>query len=193
MSSVPSATVDFGAPSIFGAHVFRVEVPDGRSAPIKLIEDYGLQGGDNGIPHEEARALIERSAWPVLSDAAKRDFNERLKINKQAVGRWKPGTTLIDRILGKELCVLAWAAEGASVEQLPVLCTRWGALRPEERWWLFSMTVAEAGLPEDGERGWRKALHFALTDGTRTTTQERKRAPRPKLDPNDMPLFKGLS
>ena len=68
-------------------------------------------------------------------------------------------------MLGKELCVLAWAAETANDEQLPVICSKWAALRPEERWWLFAMTVAEAGLPEDTQRGWRRALFLALSDG----------------------------
>ena len=60
--------------------------------------------------------------------------------------------------LGKELCVLAWAAETASEDKIAVICSKWAALRPEERWWLFAMTVAEAGMPEDTQRGWRRAL-----------------------------------
>ena len=48
---------------------------------------------------------------------------------------------------------------------MPVICSRRAVLRPEERWWLFAMTAAEAGLPEDGERGWRRALYAALSDG----------------------------
>ena len=47
------------------------------------------------------------------------------------------------RLLGKELCVLAWAAEAATdKETLAVIAQKWSSLRPEERWWLFSMTVA---------------------------------------------------
>jgi hypothetical protein len=53
---------------------------------------------------------------------------------------------------------------------MDVITSKWAALRPEERWWLFSMTVAECGLPQDRERGWRRALYFALSDG-----QTRKR------------------
>ncbi len=187
-----SATVDFGAPEAFGSHVFRVEVPANRSEPVSLVEDFGYRGGENGVPYDEPRAIIDRHAWTVISDAARRDFNERLKEGKQSTGRWKTGRTLVERLLGKELCVLAWAAEGATPEQLPVICTRWAALRPEERWWLFSMTVAEAGLPNDGERGWRKALHFALADGARTTTDDRRRRSRPKDEQTELPLFRGL-
>ena len=87
------------------------------------------------------------------------------------------GTNLVDRLLGKELCVLAWAAETASEEQLPIICSKWAALRPEERWWLFAMTVAEAGLPDDSQRGWRRALFHALSDGERHAPGRKRRRP----------------
>jgi len=51
------------------------------------------------------------------------------------------------------------------------------ALRPEERWWIFSMTAGEAGLPEDTQRGWRRALFHALSDSERSPP--RKKRPRP--------------
>ena len=190
--SSPPITVDFGAPESFGAHVFRVEIAAAKGEPVRIVEDYGYGGGDKGIPYDEARAVVPRTTWSVVGDAARRDFNERLKTQKQSTGRWKVGKTLVDRLLGKELCVLAWAAEGAKAEQLPVICTRWAALRPEERWWLFSMTAAEAGTPDDGERGWRRALHLALSDGARMTTEEKRRRPRTE-DQMEIPLFKGLS
>jgi hypothetical protein len=82
---------------------------------------------------------------------------------------------LLDRLLGKELCVLAWAAEHATAEQMPVICSKWAALRPEERWWLFSVTAAEAGLADDSMRGWRRAIYLALSDGERVTTDKRVR------------------
>ena len=83
----------------------------------------------------------------------------------------------MERLLGKELCVLAWAAETANDEQMPVICSKWAALRPEERWWLFSMTVAEAGLPEDTPRGWRRALFHALSDGEKPPAHRKRRRP----------------
>ena len=73
--------------------------------------------------------------------------------------------------------MLAWAAEMANDEQLPVIGSKWAALRPEERWWLFSMTVAEAGLPDDTQRGWRRALFFALSDGEKPVPGRRRRRP----------------
>jgi hypothetical protein len=190
-SAGSGATVDFGAPKAFGAHVFRVEVPQKRTEAVHIIEDFGYLGGDNGIPHDEPRAIVSREAWTVLSDAARRDFNERLKANKQSTGRWKAGRTLLEKLLGKELCVLAWAAEGATADQLPVICSRWAALRPEERWWLFSMTAAEAGLPGDGERGWRRALQLALSDGATTSAGEHRNRARPEEEQDELPTGRG--
>jgi hypothetical protein len=176
-------TVDFGAPEAFGAHVFRVEISAKSTEPTIIIEDYGYQGGENGRPYEEPRVLVPRLVWNGISSTASRNFNDRLKAQNQSTGRWRVGKNLLERLLGKELCVLAWAAERAKNDQLQVICNRWEALRPEERWWLFSMTVAEAGLPGDGERGWRKALYYALSDGERQTAAQPPRKPRPKNEP----------
>jgi hypothetical protein len=171
------ATVDFGAPDKFGAHLFRVEIPSSRHETVVIVEDYGYRGQEGGIPREEARVVLRRPVWSAIADIARREFNDRLKAAKILTGRWHTGTNLVDRLLGKELCVLAWAAETANPEQLPIICSKWAALRPEERWWLFSMTVAEAGLPEDTQRGWRRALFLALSDGEKLAS--RKRRPRP--------------
>ncbi len=181
MSESKVATVDFGAPEAFGAHSFRVEISAARADPIKIIEDFGFKGGTGGVPYEECRVIVSRTAWAAISDHARRDFNERLKVVKASTGRWKTGKTLVDRLLGKELCVLAWAAERAQPDELPIICSKWGALRPEERWWLFSVTAAEAGLADDVERGWRKAIYYALADGERITTDKKVRR-RPKDD-----------
>ena len=57
---------------------------------------------------------------------------------------WKPQANLLDRMLGKELCVLMWAAEHAGEEQLDAICMKWTALRPEER--------RRDGCPDDSHR-----------------------------------------
>ncbi len=189
MTVAKAATVDFGAPEAFGSHVFRVEVPSAKVEPVRIVEDYGFKGGTDGIPYEECRVIVPRSAWTKIADHARRDFNERLKAAKVSTGRWKPGTTRLDRLLGRELCVLAWAAEHATSDQLPVICSKWGALRPEERWWLFSVTVAEAGLADDSARGWRRAIYLALSDGELVTTDKRVRR-RPADEPLPS-LFEG--
>lgn len=183
-----TATVGFGAPERFGAHVFRVDIPAARTEPVTIVEDYGYRGHEAGIPRDEPRVVLLRRTWSAIADVARREFNDRLKAAKTPTGRWHSGTNLVDRLLGKELCVLAWAAETASDEQLPVVGSRWAALRPEERWWLFAMTVAEAGLPEDTERGWRRALFAALSDGEKPAPGRRRRRPA-EDDLFRLPLF----
>ena len=188
MSDRP-ATVDFGAPDKFGAHLFRVEIPGARNEPVVIVEDYGYRGQEAGIPREEERVVLRRPVWSAIADIARREFNDRLKAAKILTSRWHTGTNLVDRLLGKELCVLAWAAEPATDEQLPIICSKWAALRPEERWWLFSMTVAEAGLPDDTQRGWRRALFSALSDGEKPAPGRRRRRPVDQ-DLFRLPLFK---
>jgi 23S rRNA G2069 N7-methylase RlmK/C1962 C5-methylase RlmI len=181
---------DFGAPETFGAHIFRVEIPDNRTDDVVVIEDYGYKGSENGIPKEEERVYLKRATWNAISDIAKREFNDRLKAAKIQTGRWHAGENLLDRLLGKELCVLAWAAESSTDENVGIICTKWAALRPEERWWLFSMTAAEAGLPEDTGRGWRKALFHALSEGPKKAAAKKRRRPV-ESDVFELPLFGG--
>jgi len=143
---------------------------------------------ESGIPRDEERVMLTHSAWSGIAEIARREFNDRLKAAKMLTSRWHSGANLVDRLLGKELCVLAWAAEAANDDQLAVICSKWAALRPEERWWLFSMTVAEAGLPDDTQRGWRRALFFALSDGEKPTDQRKRRRPT-DTDIFSLPLF----
>ena len=181
-------TIDFGAPAAFGAHLFRVEIPAARSEPVVIVEDYGYRGQEGGIPRDEARVVLKRPVWSAIADIARRELNDRLKAAKVSTGRWHTGTNLVERLLGKELCVLAWAAETATEAQFGVIGSKWAALRPEERWWLFAMTVAEAGLPEDTQRGWRRALFHALSDGEKPAPGRKRRRPV-ELDRVNLPLF----
>ncbi|MDB5387811.1 MAG: hypothetical protein JWM11_3457 [Planctomycetaceae bacterium] len=176
MSDQPK-TIDFGASTGFGTHLFRVEIPTARDESIKVVEDYGYLGQEGGIPRDEDRVSLKRQVWSGIADIARHEFNDRLKAAKVLTGRWHTGTNLVDRLLGKELCVLAWAAETANDDQIPVICSKWAALRPEERWWLFAMTVAESGLQEDTHRGWRRALFHALSDGEKPPADRKRRRP----------------
>lgn len=155
--------VDFGAPEEFGAHLFQVSIPASKTGNVEIVEYYGFKGGEGGLPYEEMRVSLPRAIWAGIAEAARLDFNSRLKEKKMLTSRWKTGFNKIDRMLGKELCVLAWAAENAKMAQLPLICSKWSALRPEERWWLFSATAAEGGLAASPHTGWRKALLYALS------------------------------
>lgn len=176
-------TVDFGAPDHPLAHTFHVSIPATKNEPVAIIESYGYEAADANDA-EEHRANVPRQNWSAIAEPARRQFNERLKAENASTGRWKSGITKVERLLGKELCVLAWAAEQATPDELPVICARWSALRPEERWWLFAQTVSETGLAGDVGKGWRKALHVALS--FTPSGEERPRRVRRRPDKNPM-------
>ncbi len=158
-------TVDFGAPTKFGVHYFYVQIPVNAREDISIYEDFGFQGDEKGREVVECRATLARELWTQIKEEARRDFNARLKAKKLSTGSWITGKIKLDRFLGRELCILAWAAEHAKVEECIIITQKWLALRPEERWWLFAKTASEAGLSTDSQRGWRKALYCSLSDG----------------------------
>ena len=160
-----NACVDFGAPAEFGLHHFYVEIPANARTAITIYEDYGFDGEEQKRETTECRVELPRELWTKIRDDARRDFNNRLKAKKQTTGTWHTGIVKLDRFLGRELCVLAWAAEHATTAECPIICQKWLALRPEERWWLYAKTAAEAKDVKDSQRGWRKALYCALSDG----------------------------
>lgn len=166
----------------YGAHIFRVYVPASLKDDITITEDYGLKGGENGVPPKETRVVLPRRFWSGIAETARKDFAARLKAKNLTSSRWTTGDNKVDRMLGKELCVLAWAAEHAnSVDECKAIAAKWSALRPEERWWLFSQTAAEAGLADDKDGGWRKALYHALSSGR--VSEKKTRSIRPLEEP----------
>jgi hypothetical protein len=157
-------TVGFGCPDTIDPHHFVVTIPRSREGAVRITEMYGLDGGRQGTPDVLDRVEVPREIWQQLADALKRSFNERLKEKKLTTSRWLIGDNKVERLLGKELLVLAWAVERADPAVVPVAVRNWSGLRPEERWWLFTMTAAATGGIDDGDIGWRKALRFALTE-----------------------------
>lgn len=173
-----SKTVDFGAPSEFGMHHFYVEIPAAPRDAVAIYEDYGFDGDESRRETVERRLILARELWTKIRDEARRDFNDRLKVKNQGAGTWTTGKVKLDRFLGRELCVLGWAAEHASPDECMVICQKWLAMRPEERWWLYSKTAAEAGRDNQTQRGWRKALYCALSDGANIKLETKK---KPKI------------
>ena len=174
-----SETTDFGAPAEFGMHHFYVEIPAAPRDAVCIYEDFGFDGDEARREMVECRLVLARELWNKIRDDARRDFNLRLKNKKQSTGNWTIGKIKMDRFLGRELCVLGWAAEHASPDECLVISQKWLALRPEERWWLYSKTASEAGQDNQTGRGWRKALYCALSDGSNI-----------KLEPKQKPTIK---
>ncbi|MGR6035927.1 MAG: anti-phage-associated DUF3780 domain-containing protein [Candidatus Nitrosoglobus sp.] len=169
-------TLGFGVPATLDPHHYQVRIPRGSRQPVLIRESLGMQAQGEGEAVID-RVYLERHRWSAIANEVKRAFNQRLKQQKLAPGQWKVGENPVDRLLGKELCVLAWAIEEVSAEHIGLAVRNWLALRPEERWWLFGMTAMATGGVQDQGRGWRLALRYGLADLPQTTLLTR--TPRP--------------
>jgi hypothetical protein len=156
-------TLGFGVPATSNPHHFIVEIPRNNTGTVSIVENLGLQSHDH-TQSLIARVILERTRWTAIRSEVQRAFNVRLKERNLKTSAWKVGANPVDRLLGKELCVLAWAIEGMDFDHIPIAVRNWLALRPEERWWLFGMTVITTGGVNDGGKGWRLALRHALGD-----------------------------
>ncbi|MGV2705425.1 UNVERIFIED_CONTAM: DUF3780 and DUF4357 domain-containing protein [Aeromonas salmonicida] len=156
-------TLGFGVPATSDPHHFKVVIPKSNNGEVKISEHLGLQAQSDKFSVID-RVLLNRSRWAAIRAEVQRAFNARLKSYGLNTSSWEVGENVVDRLLGKELCVLAWAIEGMEIDNIPVAVRNWLALRPEERWWLFGMTAKSSGGVEDRDVGWRIALRHALGD-----------------------------
>jgi len=177
-------TLGFGVPATSDPHHFKVIIPKANTGRVQISEYLGLQTQSAELAVID-RVLLERPRWTAIRAEVQRAFNARLKAHKLKTSTWKVGENPVDRLLGKELCVLAWAVEGMDIDKIPVAVRNWLALRPEERWWLFGMTAMSTGGIKDGYKGWRLALRHALGDVAQSELlqpQARKQFSRQGLD-----------
>jgi hypothetical protein len=178
-------------PATSDPHHFKVIIPKANTGRVQISEYLGLQAQNAELAVID-RVLLERPRWTAIRAEVQRAFNARLKAHNLKTSAWKVGENPVDRLLGKELCVLAWAVEGMDRDKIPVAVRNWLALRPEERWWLFGMTAMSTGGVKDGNKGWRLALRHALGDVAQSELlqpQARKPFSRQGLDLSLPDLF----
>jgi hypothetical protein len=158
-------------------HGFLINVPrgSGGSDSVSISEHRGealdhlgaLTVSAPGLNDPGLRVLIDRARWLALAPGFWEDANRRLRANGLPPAKFvkNPSHPVpVHPSLGKELCVLCWAVEEAPPADIPNALRNWEALAPEERWWLFTMTVATTGQALQKGIGWRKALRAALAD-----------------------------
>ncbi|MBO6091541.1 MAG: DUF3780 domain-containing protein [Acetobacter sp.] len=133
------------------------------------------------------RVLLSRQRWLAIREPVQREFNARLKAYKLKTASWKTGENDVERLLGAELCVLAWAVEAMPLAHIPKAIGAWLGLRPEERWWLYRVTVNTAGRAEDTGIGWRVALKYALSGERESNASPQKQKPQKPNNPNPNP------
>ncbi len=195
-ASTTRKTLGFGVPDEIDPHHFTIEIPAARAEPVIITEHFGLRSGTGGLPDAVERCRLSRVAWTAIAEEAKRVLNERLKEKDLTPSRWASGRNVVERLLGRELCMLTWAVEAAEKELIPNAIRNWAALKPEERWWLFSMAASLTGHAEDADVGWRKAIRVALTETPGGDQAALSRARKQKVILEDdrprLPLFDKL-
>ena len=163
----------FGFDPSESEHHFRVTIPAKKDERIYISEHFSVEDTAErlelnialGAEDAKLRVILPRLKWDDIAEATQLEFNQRLRKMNIRPGKWKMGSTPISRLFGKELVLLAWAIEDADPALIPVAVQNWLGLAPEERWWLFTMTNAATGHAITGRnKGWRKAVRFALTE-----------------------------
>lgn len=167
-----SNSANFDCADIYQEHGYLVRLTKGRDAKVQVFEVFGGPPTERDVdlaPETILRCETARSVWDAISSELRLEFNRRLKADGKPAGRWGADDTAVQRLLGKELLVLLWAVEVENVkpEELAVAIRNWVGLKPEERWWLYTMTAAATGLAHHCGMGWRGALRQALCFGTR--------------------------
>jgi hypothetical protein len=158
-------------------HGFLIDIPRGSGGRELIsitehrgdeLDQLGARTVDPPSPNDSAlRVVIDRTRWLALAPAFWQEANRRLRANGLPFSRFlkNPGKPVpVHPSLGKELCILCWAVEDSSPDDIPNAIRNWEALAPEERWWLYTMTVATTGQAMQKGIGWRKALRAALAD-----------------------------
>jgi hypothetical protein len=157
---------------------------------VLLEEDWGV--AQAGGPDRLARCVLPRARWNAIANVAKQAMNDRLKEQELPASRWMTGENRVERLLGKEVVVLAWAVEAAEEEDVDAVAAAWAALRPEERWWLFGRVASSAGGAADAMAKPRRGLALLLSSGPDRRPAAAPRAPRPLLKPKGAQMALGL-
>ena len=162
----------FDCNDYYREHCFLVQISGKSHDTVEIFEVFGHEPRPTDkawAPEAILRAQIPKAKWDAISGEVRLEFNRRLKADRRKTGKWSQGANGVQRLLGKELLVLVWAIEqgDVSIEMVEVAIKNWLGLKPEERWWLYTMTAAATGYAHQDGMGWRDALRRALCFGTK--------------------------
>lgn len=184
--------IGFGFDPSESKHHFLILIPKTATSKVSIYErfEWGTLEDENALvsstlslfdePEQKIdqrfdrlKCELSRAKWKEIENAVKTEFNQRLKVNGQKAGSWKQGQNALQRLLGKELTLLCWAIEDCDVKVIPTAIKNWQGLKPEERWWLYTMTNASTG-EVNTKYGWRTAIRYALTENPITEKYQQK-------------------
>lgn len=166
-------SLGFGFVPTESEHHFLVFIPRNKKDSVAISEHFVWDENIDkrelslalGQEDHKLKVMLSRLKWDAIADEVRAYFNQRMRENGLKSSQWKIGENPVSRLLGKELVLLSWAIEDADPNLIPVAIKNWLGLKPEERWWLFTMTNAATGHAISGRnKGWRKAVRYALTE-----------------------------
>lgn len=187
MDQAVPITHGFGTPDHQMPHQFLVRIPKGRKEPVELWEDFGAAGLGTAVP-KLCRTVMPRETWRQVASGVQAYFNRRLKDKRVKCSRFSTGDNRVERLLGRELSVLAWAIENATPVEVTLAYNRWSSHRPEELWWLFQQIDRDGGEWDSPLLGWRLAIRHALIWESEDVPK-RPNHPRPLVKHNAPDLF----
>ncbi len=157
-------TYGFGVNPDESQNYFLVRIPSRHTADrhVEIHECFEWPPGQVRRASDKIRLIIPRNKWNKIAPDLTAEFNARLKANKLNPGKFLTAGTPVEKFLGREMMILLWAIENCDPREIPGAIVNWKGLMPEERWWLYTITNAATGDINDGKRGWRVALRFAL-------------------------------
>lgn len=165
--------VDFGFDALQSEHHFVVIIPKSNKQDVTIhelpdfVEEQTIEGMQANFvgPNSTGKVMLHPEKWKRIETFCRVEFNQRMRSIGLKSAKWKQGINRVHRLFGKELMVLAWAIEDANPGDIQQAVENWLGLKPEERWWLYTITNAATGHPILGRgKGWRKAIRFALTE-----------------------------
>ncbi len=163
----------FGYDPDDSGHYFMAYVPKDSVADVLVSEhlsgdeSWAQDGFQTQVDRssKNLRVILPRAKWDQVSSQVATEFNKRLKKAGLKTSQWSEGPNLLNKSYGKELVLLCWAIEDVDGRGVSTAIQNWLGLSPEERWWLYTMTNAATGQAIEGRnKGWRKAVRFALTE-----------------------------
>lgn len=113
---------------------------------------------------KKLRIVVPKNRWKEIKKYIIADFNYRLRQQHKHAGHFSKDGTHINYYLGMEMMIFLWGMETREDEELKKAYLNWSGLRPEEKWWLYTMTNAATGSIGDFNRGWRVALAYILCE-----------------------------
>lgn len=183
--------IGFGFDPTESKHHFLVIIPKAATGRILIYErfEWGNEAEDtdkiSGLnlfdaPEQKIdqrfdrlKCELSRAKWKGIEAEVKAEFNQRLKSYGQKAAAWKQGQNALQRLFGKELTLLCWAIEDCDIKVIPTAIKNWQGLKPEERWWLYTMTNASTGEAHT-KYGWRTAIRYALTENPITDKYQQR-------------------